>query len=130
MHAFADLTLTRTTAISKLNTLLFSAADETVISVVFKDAVSVPDASPVMPSAAPVVELLADLGATGTAQMNRHPGSSESDLWNDRRTRFPTEKYKEINPLVGPKGGFWQVSFTLSVNCSKINLNVVCLGIC
>lgn len=111
--AFMVLMLTRATAIFKLNVLIF-ATDWTVISVVFKDQVrSVPDTLPNMPDAAPAGKLPADLGAT---QTDGHPESAEQNLWSGRRTRILTAKYKELNPLVGTKGGFRQFSFTLSVN--------------
>ncbi|XP_077549506.1 uncharacterized protein LOC144162741 [Haemaphysalis longicornis] len=78
--------------------------DGTVISGVFREALSAPDASPViMPDAAPAGEQPRGRGA---AQVDERPGSPEADLWNGRRTRFVIAKYQEFNPLVGTKGGF------------------------
>lgn len=104
LRAFVVLTLTRTTGISKLNALLFPAADGTVVSAIFRDPVCAPYAAPVATNAAPAGELPSDLD---TAEMDECPGSPKPDLWNGRRTRFLIEKYKELNsPLVGTKGGF------------------------
>ncbi|XP_070391111.1 uncharacterized protein [Dermacentor albipictus] len=44
----------------------------------------------------------ADLSVAPMEERSRSP---EAELWNARRTRFLILKYKELNPLVGIKGG-------------------------
>lgn len=99
----------------QLDAVHFSVTDGTVIGVAFKEPRTgvVPasfeddsEASPAIEGTPAIEDTPADLGA---ALEEGGPGSTEGELWSARRTRFLISKYKELNLLVGKKGGFKQV---------------------